>query len=435
MIASAGGKSPRAHLHPSSRAQYPHPAAGEASIAGRVSRRDPFHLGVVFTHPTQHHAPLWRALNREPDVTVTALYLSTANQERGDGALGTSEPWDTDLLSGYHHEFLTTLSGGVPETTSRYALHPALAARLQRPPFDAVFLPSFVNMSYRLTAILCKSRRIPLIMQNDATFMTDLRYSRRRQLLLSVLYPLLYRLPAYWIASGDHNAIYLRHYGVPDHRILRGCYPVDGARFRDTIATRRPEVREISRRLRWDEHTVLYGFVGKYAEHKNPFEFIEAIVKAHRINPRVRGVMIGGGELESAINERLGALGGEVVSVGFVNQDALPLHYAALDVLVSSSRRDGHPLVVSEAMAAGCPVILSDRCGNWGYSDILQHGHNGLVYPSGDEERLAEAILALAEDASRREYSEHALSTFVAHDVPAAAAVFMEIFERIRCRG
>lgn len=50
-----------------------------------------------------------------------------------------------------------------------------------------------------------------------------------------------------------------------------------------------------------------------------------AITAAHRTDPRVRGIMIGGGELESTINQRLATLSGEVLNVGFVNQESLAI--------------------------------------------------------------------------------------------------------------
>lgn len=391
-----------------------------------------FRLGVVFTHPTQHHAPLWRKLNEQPGVSVKAFYLCNENQVGGDRHLGSSEPWDVDLVGGYECEFLKTWKGKIADKIDKNLFNPGLLSRLTQQNVDAVFLPSFFTPSYRLAVLLCKLRGIPLIMQNDATIITDDRYDRLRKVALSALYPSMFGLADHWISSGDHNEIYLRHYGVPLEKMVRGCYPVDRDRFEQAISSRPDEIQQIRRQLCWNDDTVLYGFVGKYIDRKNPFEFIDAIAKAHQTDPRIRGIMIGGGELKPAIEERLASLNGEVINVGFVNQSKLPLHYAALDVFVSSSRIDPHPLVVSEGMAAGCPAIISDRCGNWGYRDTVVHRYNGLVYPSGDVNALSEAILALADTETRTVYSQHAKEVFANQDLNCELKAFLELIERIK---
>lgn len=393
---------------------------------------DPFRLGVVFTHPTQHHAPLWRKLNQQPDVSVTALYLCNENQVGGDRQLGSTEPWDVDLTGGYSYEYLKTWNGTVASAIKRGLFNPELINRLTPKHFDAVFVSSFYTLSYRLSVLLCKLRNIPIVMQNDATIITDIETSRVRKVAVSMLYPWLYGLVDYWISSGDHNEIYLRHYGVDDDKLARGCYPVDRDRFEQTVTTHQDEIGQIRQQLSWDENTILYGFVGKYIERKSPFEFIDAIAAAHQKDARVRGVMIGGGELTPVINQRLAELNGEVINVGFVNQSKLPLYYAALDVFVSTSRIDPHPLVVSEAMAAGCPAILSDRCGNWGYSDTVQHRYNGLVYPWGNAAKLTEALLTLTDLTTRATYSQHAKGVFSQQDLNCELNAFLEVINRIK---
>ena len=66
---------------------------------------DKFRLGVIFTHPTQHHGPLWRKLSQQPGLSLKVMYLSSENQSSGDPFLGGSaQPWDVDLLSGYPAE-------------------------------------------------------------------------------------------------------------------------------------------------------------------------------------------------------------------------------------------------------------------------------------------------------------------------------------------
>jgi glycosyltransferase involved in cell wall biosynthesis len=393
-----------------------------------------FRLGVVFTHPTQHHGPLWRRLSEQPGLSVKVLYLSNENQGAGDRDLGgSSQPWDVDLLSGYDYEFLNDLSGKVPTQQRKSVISPGLVSRLNRNSFDAIFMQSFVNYSYRLTALLCKLRGIPLIMQNDATIMSDGRYSRSRRIAMAVLYPWMLNLADYWLSCGDHNEIHLRHYGVSDEKIVRGCHPVDGERFEQSIAQHPDEIAQIRKQMAWDDQTIIYGFAGKYIERKNPLEFIEGIRKAHEQDPRVRGVMIGGGELESEINQAITKLNHqEVLNLGFVNQAKIPLYYAAMDAFVVTSWIDPHPLVVSEAMVSGTPPILSDRCGNWGYSDTVRHRYNGLVYACGNSDALAEAMLEMTDAEDRKRYQDRSKDVFYGQDLQCEVDAFLEVIDLIK---
>ena len=392
-----------------------------------------FRLGVVFTHPTQHHGPLWRKLSEQPGLSLKVLYLSSENQGSGDTFLGKSaQAWDVDLMSGYEYEYLEDLSGKVPTQRVKTAISPSLTSYLTPQNFDAIFMQSFVNYSYRLTALMCKLRGIPMIMQNDASMMSDARYSRARLVVMSVLYPWMNNIADYWLSCGDHNEIHLRHYGVADEKIVRGCHPIDGDRFEETIAAHPEEIQKIRQELCWDENTVLYGFMGKYIERKNPFEFIDAIVQAHQKDSRVRGVLFGGGDLDDAINQRLSELNGEVINYGFVNQAKIPLYFAALDTFVVTSWIDPHPLVVSEAMTSGTPPILSDRCGNWGYSDTVRHRDNGLVYHCGHPEALAEAMLEMTDAETRQRYRDRSKAVFKEQDLYCEVDAFLEVIERIK---
>ncbi len=269
-------------------------------------------------------------------------------------------------------------------------------------------------------------------MQNDATVITDSGKGSARRLALAALYPWMYGLIDHWISSGDHNEIYLRYYGIPRETIVRGCYPVDRERYEQTITQNQDEIHRLRQELSWNENTILYGFAGKYIERKNPFEFIDAIAAAHQRDSRVRGLMLGGGVLESEINQRISELNGEVLNIGFVNQSKLPLYYAAMDVFVATSQSDPHPLVVSEAMSASCPPILSDRCGNWGYRDTVQHRYNGLVYPCGNKAALTEAILTLTEESLRKTYGQRAQEIFSNQELNCELNAFLTLFKRIK---
>src|SRR5207302_9582270 len=64
--------------------------------------------------------------------------------------------------------------------------------------------------------------------------------------------------------------------------------------------------------------------------------------------------------------------------------------YAAADVLCVPSRYDGWGLVVPEGLAAGLPVIATDRMG--AAVEFLETGRNGWLILAGDEQSLYQAL-------------------------------------------
>src|SRR4029079_8769232 len=82
------------------------------------------------THPIQYHAPVYRALQQQFNVPVTAIYgsdFSVAGYR--DAQFGATFSWDTDLLSGYSSVFLSRVAtGGSQQFTNVKST--GLAARL-----------------------------------------------------------------------------------------------------------------------------------------------------------------------------------------------------------------------------------------------------------------------------------------------------------------
>jgi glycosyltransferase involved in cell wall biosynthesis len=72
--------------------------------------------------------------------------------------------------------------------------------------------------------------------------------------------------------------------------------------------------------------------------------------------------------------------------------------YADLDVVVLTSKNEGSPVALIEAMAAGRPVV-STRAG--GVEDVVSDGETGRLVPVGDAAAVARAIVDLLDDPVR----------------------------------
>jgi glycosyltransferase involved in cell wall biosynthesis len=136
--------------------------------------------------------------------------------------------------------------------------------------------------------------------------------------------------------------------------------------------------------------------VHRLAGQKDPFTLLEAW---RRIDPRHRLEMIGDGPLRPQVEARIArhALGGRVTLLGARPDIEARLRRA--DIFTLSSRWEGLPFVIIEAMMSGLPVVAS-RVG--GVAELVDHGVTGLLVPPGDPEELAAALEGLLRDPLRR---------------------------------
>jgi len=143
--------------------------------------------------------------------------------------------------------------------------------------------------------------------------------------------------------------------------------------------------------------------------------------------------LIGDGPDEVRIRSMAAELGlGERVSfLGYQAEPARALAVAQLFVL--SSRSEGFPRSILEAMRAGLPVVASDV---GGVGEAVEHGVNGLLAPRGNPESLADALGRLIADASlRRRMGSAARMTFETRFrwesmVESTAAIYATVLDR-----
>jgi glycosyltransferase involved in cell wall biosynthesis len=140
-------------------------------------------------------------------------------------------------------------------------------------------------------------------------------------------------------------------------------------------------------------------YVGQFEERKGLEVLLSALAALPDLPVRLR--LLGNGSLESEVARRA-AEDARVEIVGYVPQERLPEELGRARCLVLPSitttlDREPWGLVVSEAMHAGVPVIVSDAVGA-AARGLVQDGRNGFVVPERDPSALAGAIRRLTEE-------------------------------------
>jgi len=122
--------------------------------------------------------------------------------------------------------------------------------------------------------------------------------------------------------------------------------------------------------------------VGHLTERKGFHLLIEALARLRATPPQgaedTRLIIVGDGPQRAELHALVAALGlqGQVHFGGAQAQEALPTWYAAADLFLLASSREGWPNVMCEAQAMGLPAVASHV---WGMAEILTDASLGIL--------------------------------------------------------
>ena len=171
---------------------------------------------------------------------------------------------------------------------------------------------------------------------------------------------------------------------------------LDLARFEQS-GRRRGELRQ---ELGLGPDVPIVGIVARLVPIKAHEVFLAAARELAARRPDVRFLVVGDGERRATLEQLAGELGlrARVIFLGW--RGDLDRIYADLDVVALTSRNEGSPVALIEAMAAGRAVV-STNVG--GVPDVVTDGETGRLVPVDDAVALAATTDALLDDASQRE--------------------------------
>ncbi|VAX34860.1 hypothetical protein MNBD_UNCLBAC01-1102 [hydrothermal vent metagenome] len=141
--------------------------------------------------------------------------------------------------------------------------------------------------------------------------------------------------------------------------------------------------------------SLLIGIVARLSIEKDHKTLIKAFQRIAESSMDVKLLIIGDGQLKENLKSLVKKLNIEnkVKFLGF--RKDIPELINILDLFVLSSTMEGVSLTLLEAMAAGKPVIATNVGGN---PEVVVDGDTGLLVPSGDPKKMAEAIIKILSD-------------------------------------
>jgi len=348
-------------------------------------------LAVVDTHPVQYRAPVYRALQQELRLPVTAVYgsdFSVAGYR--DKEFDVEFKWDTDLLSGYRSIFLSRATPGdatLPDDLSTAGVGDAIRTINPRAVLVVGYRPAF----HRAAWFEAWRQRRPLLFRGETTDLARAHHPPASWIRTAGLKLAYGRCDAcLWI--GQHSRAHFDRLGVPADRLFFSPYCVDETTFSTDESARAVLRQETRHALGLGEDDWLLLYAGKLSDRKGVDLIVPAVRAWRDRSPRPVVVgLLGDGALRGALATE--AARDPVVPmrvIGFQNQRCLSRYYHAADLLVLPSRHaETWGLVVNEALLHGVPCVVSDRVGS---APDLIDDRTGAIFPAGDVSGLASAL-------------------------------------------
>lgn len=177
--------------------------------------------------------------------------------------------------------------------------------------------------------------------------------------------------------------------------------------------------------------TPLIGYAGRLSAEKGPDLFLDAMIPLCLRHPDWLAVLLGDGEERERLQARIDDAGlAERIRLAGYQQD-MPAWLHRLSVLVISSRTEGTPMILLEAMQAGTPVVAF---GVGGIPDMLRDEHDGLLAMPGDVASLAKQVerLVCEPELARRLSAQAQATQRTRYHLPVLAQRWSQLYDRAR---
>ena len=158
-----------------------------------------------------------------------------------------------------------------------------------------------------------------------------------------------------------------------------------------------PELKfkNLRREFGFSDSDFIVGFIARCTLQKNPISFLEAIKTGHQINPQIKGLFVGEGDLDEEVDKYIDANNMNDYLYRSAFRTDVPDLLNCVDVYCLPSLWEGLSIALLEAMAMGKAIIATPTDGT---KELIEDGKNGLIVPFNNADAIVKALNTFYQD-------------------------------------
>jgi glycosyltransferase involved in cell wall biosynthesis len=157
---------------------------------------------------------------------------------------------------------------------------------------------------------------------------------------------------------------------------------------------------DVRTELGFGKEDFVVGLIARITLQKSPLEFVKSIERAHELEPRIKGLLVGDGDLKEEVMEYIRKHHLEDVCITTPFRKDVPDVLHAIDVYCLPSLWEGLSISLLEAMAMRKPLVVTPTDGT---REVVHHEQNGVVVNFGRTKEWAEVFIRLLHHPEQRD--------------------------------
>jgi len=188
--------------------------------------------------------------------------------------------------------------------------------------------------------------------------------------------------------SNQDIATGLKYKIAPKHKFILIRYGIPLSRFRRHHIDR--SIKKMELGIKNDYPVV--GMISCLKPQKAPLDYIRSAMEVYKNTPYINFLLIGDGVLKERCKKALlkSSLNGKFIFTGW-RRDVDEI-LDVIDIVVLTSRWEGMPIALIEALCKGKPIVATNA---GGIKELVKDGHTGYIFPPGSYKDIATSILRL----------------------------------------